>query len=147
MSDRSPEDCIARVVWAAHILSYLTNDRKHEELLDVNKNVKHDVNTDESDECEMDYESDKTVILSDPRESVRQKFLDCIAQLLSPYKGWDGVTATALREGEDRVEVDVARNDGFLSDSQAAVCCRMLEEHLASNSEGRRQILVSFLSI
>ncbi|KAF5016721.1 hypothetical protein F66182_11505, partial [Fusarium sp. NRRL 66182] len=100
MSDRSPEECIARVVWAAHILSYLTNDRKHEELLDVNIHVKHDVNTDESDECEMDYESDKT--------------------LLSPCKGWDGVTATALREEEDKVEVDVARNDGFLSDNQAA---------------------------
>lgn len=147
MSDRSPEECIARVVWAAHILSYLTNDRKHEELLDVNIHVKHDVNTDESDECEMDYESDKTVILSGPRESVRQKFLDCIAQLLSPCKGWDGVTATALREEEDKVEVDVARNDGFLSDNQAAVCCRILEEYLAGNSEGRRQILVSFLGI
>lgn len=98
-------------------------------------------NTDESSDSETDYETDKNVILSDPRNSVRRKFLDCIAQLLSPCKGRNGVTATAIREGEDGIKVDVARNDGFLSDEdrfdgEIMAYCKMLEEYLAGSAGG-----------
>ncbi|PGH35493.1 hypothetical protein GX50_01708 [[Emmonsia] crescens] len=72
------EECIAHVVWAAHIFSYLTNNRSHEE----HNNAEPDSNTDEPSDCETDYETERTVILSGPQNSVRQKFLDCIAQLL-----------------------------------------------------------------
>lgn len=129
------EESTARVVWAAHILSYLKDKQNHEELREVEKNGECDSNTDESSDCE----TDKNFILSGPRNSVRQKFLDCIAQLLSPCKGWDGVTATAIREGEDGVEVDIARNDGFLSDEDSfdgeiMGYCEMLEGYLAGGA-------------
>lgn len=139
------EESIARVVWAAHILSYLTNNRSHEELHDAENNAEHDSGTDEPSDCEGDYETEKTVILSGPRNSVRQKFLDCIAQVLSPCKGWDGVTATAIREGEDGVEVDIARNDGFHADDDGFDCqivgyCKMLEAYLAGSAKGKCQL-------
>lgn len=81
------------------------------------------------------------MIVSNPRASVYEKFLDCIAQLLSPCKGWNGVTATAIREREDGVEVDVARNDGFIShgdrvDSAIISYCTRLEGYIAGCNEG-----------
>jgi hypothetical protein len=48
---------------------------------------------------------------------LREKSLDCIAELLSRKKGWHYVTATALREQEDSAEVDIARNSGFHDDN------------------------------
>jgi hypothetical protein len=36
-----------------------------------------------------------------------------MAELLSPAKGWNYVSAAALRESEDLVEVDLVRNGGF----------------------------------
>ncbi|KAJ5310348.1 uncharacterized protein N7443_002809 [Penicillium atrosanguineum] len=133
------EGCTARVVWAAHILSYLKDNQNHEELHEAENEVECGSNTDESSDCEADYETEKKVVLSGPRNSVRQKFLDCIAQLLSPCKGWDGVTTAAIREGEDGVEVDVARNDGFHSDedcldSEITGYCKMLEVYLADST-------------
>ncbi|KAL4876938.1 hypothetical protein BJY04DRAFT_210300 [Aspergillus karnatakaensis] len=135
------EESIARVVWAAHILSYLTNKRNHEELYDVGNNAQRDSDTDELSDCDTDYETEKTVVLSGPRDSVRRKFLDCTAQLLSPCKGWDGVTATAIREAEDGVEVDIAGNDGFHSGADGMDCqlvgyCKMLEDYLAGSAKG-----------
>ena len=134
----SHEEYIARVIWAAHIISYLSKSRSHSELHEAeSKTEEYDSDTDEPSDDETDYETEKTVVLSGSRNSVRRKFLDCIAQLLSPCKGWDGVTATAIREGEDGVEVGVSRNDGFLSDGDCCFdgeivgYCRMLEEYLA----------------
>lgn len=107
-STPGPEEYIAHVVWAAHILSYLTKKRSHNEL------PQPQAEGDEDLECsESDAETERTVFLQGPRESIRSKFLDCIAQLLSRSKGWENVTATALREREDFVEVDIARNDCF----------------------------------
>ncbi|KAL4744885.1 hypothetical protein BDW72DRAFT_212011 [Aspergillus terricola var. indicus] len=139
------EESIARVVWAAHILSFLTNNRNHEKLHKAENNTDRDGSTDELIDCEGDYETEKTMILSGPRSSVRRKFLDCIAQVLSPCKGWEGVTAAAIREGEDGVEVDIARNDGFLFDddcfdSRTLGYCKMLEEFLASSAGGTHAI-------
>ncbi|KAJ5764911.1 hypothetical protein N7520_004470 [Penicillium odoratum] len=132
----SPGESTARIVWAAHILFYLTNNRKHEELHEDQNNLERDNNADDSSDYETDYETEKNVILSSSRDSVRQKFLDCIAQLLSPCKGWDWVTAAAIREGEEGVEVDITRNDGFVSDeeNERMSYCKMLEEYLDSNA-------------
>ena len=135
------EECTARVVWAAHILSYLKGNQNHEELHEAENNVECGGNTDELSASETDYETEKNMILSGPRESFRQKFLDCIAQLQSPCKGWNGVTATAIREGEDGVKVDIARKDGFLSDEdhfdgKIMGYCKMLEEYMAGSVGG-----------
>ena len=105
----SHEERTARVLWAAQILYYLTNHRSHMELSQPD-------NADEEEGLEygsLDAETERTEVLQGQRESIRSKFLDTIAQLLSPNRGWESVTATALREREDFVEVDVARNDCF----------------------------------
>ncbi|KAJ6009386.1 hypothetical protein N7522_004402 [Penicillium canescens] len=133
-------ECTVRVVWAAHILSYLKDNQNHEELHEAENNLECGSNIDESSDYETDYETDKNVIMSGPRNSVRQKFLDCIAQLLSPCKGWNGVTATAIREGEHGVEVDIARNDSFPSDEdsfgdETMGYCKMLEVYLAGSAD------------
>lgn len=135
------EECLARVVWAAHILYYLTKNRSHAELLETENTTEIGGHTDDSSDYEADYETEKNMILSGPRDSIRQKFLDCIAQLLSPWKGWNGVTATAIREGEAGVEVDIARNDEFLIHgvcfkSEILEYCKMLEEYLEGCTGG-----------
>ena len=48
-------------------------------------------------------------------EPIREKFLNRIAELLSHTTGGKYVTVAALREKEDRVEVDIARNSPFES--------------------------------
>lgn len=135
------EDRIARIVWAAHILSYLTKGRSHEQLHGTDDNVEYTDNEDESSDDDQVCETEKNMILTGPRDSVRRKFLDCIAQLMSPCKGWDGVTATAMQEGEDRLRVDIARNDGFGSDEgcfddDTMEYCKMLEEYLHGGAGG-----------
>ncbi|KAM5360443.1 hypothetical protein ACJA88_014832 [Fusarium oxysporum] len=115
MEDLPQQNCqkydhhVARVVWAAYILSYLTKARSHIGL------PNHDP-AEEEDRLERGNAgagTERATVLGGSRESIRSKFLDCIAQLLSPSKGWHNVTATALREHEDFVEIDVARNDSF----------------------------------
>lgn len=136
IASHSHDERIARIMWAAHILFYLTKTQSHNKQPQDTKNNAgcDDGDTDESSDNGTDYETERTVILSSPRASIREKFLDCIAQLLSPCKGWDGVTATAIREGEDGVEVDVASNDGFLS--REGRYCTRLERYLAGCNEG-----------
>ncbi|KAI1370421.1 hypothetical protein F4677DRAFT_364396 [Hypoxylon crocopeplum] len=110
-NDMELEKRRAHVVWAAHILSYLTNQRP---LVSLH----HPPIADEEEEIEpddLDAETESTVILTDSISSIRSKFLDCIAQLLSPSKGWDYVAAAAMREGINNTEIIVARNDCFLN--------------------------------
>lgn len=103
------EEPTARILWAAHILHYLTKNRSHIGLpqpddADEEEGLEHG---------DLDAETERTTILQGGRESIRRMFLDCVSQLLSPSRGWENVTAAALREREDFVEIDVARNDGF----------------------------------
>ncbi|KAF2671342.1 hypothetical protein BT63DRAFT_438807 [Microthyrium microscopicum] len=81
--DEGSKSRVARVVWAAHILSYLTKTRSHSELQQPDT-------TEEGEglQCgELDAYTERAVILQGSRESIRSKFLDCIAQLLSPKAG------------------------------------------------------------
>jgi hypothetical protein len=109
-----PSDELARVVRAAYILSYLnkytivayqtisarSDDGDHDEELE--------------DDVEVESTDHSTHLLTAVDTSPRQKFLNCIAELLAHTRGGQHVTATALRESEDRVEIDVARNRGFV---------------------------------
>jgi hypothetical protein len=47
--------------------------------------------------------------------SVRAKFLDCVAELLSPFKDWDYVVSAGLRESVECIELDMreTNHDGF----------------------------------
>ena len=106
MSDKY-EECIAHVIWAAHILHYLVGERSQTRLLP-------ELDDEEDfDGDELDVETENEVILTNSGDLVRSRFLDCIAELVSPSKGWDHVTTTGLRESMDSIEIDITRNDGF----------------------------------
>lgn len=109
-ADHTYGESIARVVWAAHILSYLTGEQSHAETL---QSETGDEDEDDSDGSESDAETDKWSDLTSADKHIRSKFLDCVAELLSPENGWDHVVAVGLLECEDFIEIDVARNDGF----------------------------------
>ncbi|PYH28405.1 uncharacterized protein BO87DRAFT_420397 [Aspergillus neoniger CBS 115656] len=132
---------VARVVWAAHILAYLNKGRSHAQVEKDEDDVASDADSEIETEVAVDDETDTAtaiaVALSASRESVLRKFLDCVCQLLSPSKGWEGVTAASMRESSGSVFVEVARNDGFGSDCgifdpATLEYCRMLEEYLTS---------------
>jgi hypothetical protein len=151
------EQRTARVAWAVCILYCLTQKRSHTELPLPDATEEEEEGYGQSD---LDAETEKMVVLQGSRASIRSKFLDCIAQLLSPSKGWDNVTATALREHEDFVPIDVARNDcfGTVSNSWPSqpVCafgrpeteyCRELKNYLSTTQQGRLLSLTLYIMI
>ena len=113
-------DEYAQVVWASHILSYLNpytcsrTDRPPPGILPDS-----DDDSDDDDELDDDSDTDTVVTAEFPNplaahdEPIRQKFLNCIAELLAYKKGGKHVAATALREKENSVEIDVASNSPF----------------------------------
>jgi hypothetical protein len=111
----------ARVVWGAHILSYLNphTDTMSDKHLQATTSASghYEVDSDEDDDLDGDTEveraTENTDLLTPCDTNVREKFLNCIAELLSYSKGGATVTAAALREKEDSVEVDLSRNSGF----------------------------------
>ncbi|KAL5360163.1 hypothetical protein BJX96DRAFT_68673 [Aspergillus floccosus] len=130
---------LLHVVWASHIFSlqnpYTIN--ASDEALQPNQEL--------SDDDEEDFDDDgpdegslstKNYSLTANSEVLRQKFLDCISELLAHTKGGDFVTATALREKEDEVEVDIARNNGFNVEDEAYL--GDLRKFLAMQTEGKR---------
>jgi hypothetical protein len=74
---------------------------------------------DSDEEADSDEDVDVETSTQDPDlltpydTNVRKKFLNGVAELLSHSKGGATVTAAALRENEDSVEVDLSRNAGF----------------------------------
>ncbi len=103
-------DHATQVTWAILIMSYLTPSRSHASLHTSDEEFDEEFDA-EFDRSSLDTETAE--ILNRPTDPDRARFLDCIAQLLSPNKGWDYVCATAMRENEDCVTINVARNDSF----------------------------------
>ncbi|KAI9740068.1 MAG: hypothetical protein M1818_004819 [Claussenomyces sp. TS43310] len=101
------EECIAHVVWAAHILHDLAGERSQTRLL-PELDPEEDFDGDE-----LDAKTESEVILASSGDLIRSKLLDCVAELVSPSKGWDHVVTTGLRESADSIEIDITRNDGF----------------------------------
>ncbi|KFY19104.1 hypothetical protein V493_08143 [Pseudogymnoascus sp. VKM F-4281 (FW-2241)] len=100
------EESMARVVWAANILYYLVGERNQSQLFP-------ELDEEDFDGDDFDAETENEVVLTGSGDSVRSKFLDCVAELASPSKGWDYVVATGLKESVDSIEIGIARNDGF----------------------------------
>lgn len=103
---------IAQVTWAIHTLSCLTKQSHH---VESQQDISIISLPDEEDEEAIEIYGDTKVtpVINTIPDSIRHKFLNCIAQILSPAKGGAHVTATALRESDSAVEVYVARNDCF----------------------------------
>ncbi|KAJ5740628.1 hypothetical protein N7493_000500 [Penicillium malachiteum] len=135
--EKAQNDQVARIIWAVHILSFLTTGNKGHES---DTELQHANTTEEEfEDLEVDTSTEHATLLTTSNESVRKKFLDCVAQLFSSRKGWYGVTAAALREREDFVEIDIARNDRWEKktrwDQEALSLCKHLEEYLSAVSE------------
>ncbi len=128
---------LCRVVWASHILSYLnpytdavsgSQERNPSQPNGDHLDSGEETEVEEEDDGERASLDNDTLTPYDP--DIRKKFLNAIAELLSHTKGGANVTATALRENEDSIEVDLARNGGFQqSDEQYLVS---LEAFLAA---------------
>jgi hypothetical protein len=116
METRSPKaiDEFAKVVWVSHILSYwnpYTTPMSEKPLQP--KIIPTDDDEDYDDSPEIDNTSTHTAVLAVGDEILREKFLDSISELLTHTKGGKHVTAAALREKEDSIEIDIARNTRF----------------------------------
>ncbi|KAK3358216.1 hypothetical protein B0T25DRAFT_178203 [Lasiosphaeria hispida] len=118
-----PSNEYAQVVWASHILSYLhpytcsTTDgpSKPSPVPDVLPEDDGDSEDDLVDDLDTDsiIAGEAPDYLAAHGEPIRQKFLNCVAELLAHKRGGKHVAATALREKTNSVEVDVARNNRF----------------------------------
>lgn len=114
------EVAFARLVWSAHILFYLSRSQSQPPLVvsdglrrdDVSNVDRTDVNEDWDEEHE-DFRSDIVDNLTNSGEAVQKKFLDALAEVLSPSKGWHAVTVTMLQQHEEHVDVFIARNGGL----------------------------------
>ena len=113
--ENAADKAFARVVWAAHILRSLsTSHDKLFEDADADDGCESGSDRGENDAGSDDEtKSDANDLITPSTEKLREKCLNCIAELLSCQKGWHLVTTATLREREDSVEVDVARNSGF----------------------------------
>lgn len=137
-------DELARVVWASHILSYrnpYTSIVSDERLQRNHSPTEYETNLDDEDfddSSDIENTSTYTDILTVDDAILREKFLNCVSELLAHTKGGKHVTATALREKEDSVEVDVARNNGF--DSHDEVYLSSLSKLLAMQGDGKHNI-------
>lgn len=111
-------DEVAKVVWASHILSYwnpYTTPMSDKPLQPKHTPSDHDTTDDEDylDSLDIDNASTDTALLAVGDKALREKFLNSISELLAHTKGGEHVTAAALREKEDAIEIDIARNTGF----------------------------------
>lgn len=127
------EEAFARVVWSAHILSFLSRSRSQRALLSSTPLGEHDEIEDDDD-----LESNVGGRCAPVDEHIRIKFLNSLAETLSHTRGWHHVSVTALREYENYVEVDVARNTGFDAHDKDQLYFASFEAFMASQVEGSK---------
>jgi hypothetical protein len=138
-------DELAHVVWASVILSLqnphtitTTGDgpsHRNQESLAEDREYEEDSDTDSVDDSTEDLASMEAGQLAGTGDKLRQKFLDCISELLEHTKGGKYVTATTLREKEEQIEVEIARNSDFTTDDKKYLAS--LERFLAMQGDGR----------
>lgn len=143
MTEPSVDRAFSHVVWAAHILCDFS--ASHDKLIQEKRPLDSIGESDSQNDDDDDGDEDEGSLGADIRSHIndalvpytatlREKSLDCIAELLSRKKGWHCVTATALREQEDSAEVDIARNSGF-DDNNDEEYLLLLEEFMAAHHE------------
>lgn len=133
-------DELARVVWASRILLLLnSNTITAPEGPSLSKqDVNDDSAVDSDDDLDQDFDSMDAELLTANSEALRRKFLDCVCELLAHTKGGKFVTAAALREKEDEVEVDIAQNNGL--DAEARTYLNLLKQFLALQANGKANL-------
>jgi hypothetical protein len=121
-----------KITWVAHILRYLGGTFSHPRSDTLSENPilgvlpkRRDTDSesegsDLDDDGAPDADTERAVTLSGSEtheQRCKSKFLDALAELLSPMKGWAYVTAASLQENQDNVTITVARNNGFAGNS------------------------------
>lgn len=138
-SSLKASDGLVHVVWASTILSLLNPSTitASDELLQPNQAVNDDdgADSESGDDLDQDFTSIDAEPLTANSEELHRKFLDCICELLANAKGGKSVTATALREKENEVEVDIARNNGLNAEDEAYL--GFLKRFLAMQADGK----------
>ena len=102
------EEALARVVWAAHILSYLIASHSQDNLVpsahinqqdDGGEGDDFDEEQHDHDDHDLDSTAPDTLASSD--EAIRIKFLNCVAELFVSYERLEPCHGDrASREGE-----------------------------------------------
>lgn len=133
-------DELAHVVWASHILSFLNpyTITASDEPLQPDQKVNDDHGLGSGNDPNQDFNSIDAEPLTANSEVLRRKFLDCICELVAHTKGGNFVTAAALREKEDEVEVDIAQNNGLNADDRKYL--DLLKRFLALQADGKANI-------
>jgi hypothetical protein len=133
-------DELAHIVWASRILSLLNSNTitAPEEPLQPDQEVNDDDAADYDDDLDQDFKSIDAEPLTANNEALRRKFLDCVCELLAHTKGGSFVTAAALREKEDEVEVDIAQNNGL--DAEDRTYLDLLKLFLALQADGKANL-------
>ncbi|KAM0425349.1 hypothetical protein ACHAPT_009405 [Fusarium lateritium] len=98
---------------------------------------------DDEDMADADIASLDAEILTPQDDKVREKFLDCVSELLSHTKGGKFVTAAALREKEDSIEIDLVRNDGRAT----KIALIQMSQNIATPSSKTRSTIAQAVSI
>ncbi|KAJ5998540.1 hypothetical protein N7451_006350 [Penicillium sp. IBT 35674x] len=116
-------DEVAELIWASHILSYwnpYTTPMSDNPLrFKHTPSVNGETDDEEYDDSpSIDKTSTDAATLTLGHEVLWEKFLNSISELLAHTKGGKHVTAAALREKEDSIEIDLARNTGFRCEDQ-----------------------------
>lgn len=133
-------DELAHVVWASHILSFLNpyTITASDEPLQPDWEVNDDDGVGSDDDTDQDFNSIDAEPLTANSEALHRKFLDCICELVAHTKGGNFVTAAALREKEDEVEVDISQNNGLKAEDQTYL--DFLKRFLALQADGKANI-------
>ncbi|KAK3369844.1 hypothetical protein B0H63DRAFT_514109 [Podospora didyma] len=97
------EDRTARIIWAGHILSYLTRHQSNIrlrglQLVQAAHEDEEEEKLPDDDQLDSDAATERMACLSWSQESIRFRFLDCAAQLLSPSKGWECALSADIRQ-------------------------------------------------
>ena len=102
----SDSTAFAHLIWSAHLLCYLSCQQSQTPLSPTTANSS-DPDSDE------EFASDVNTVFNQPDTGIKEKLLDCLAEILLHTRGWHHVTATGLWEGFNDLVVDVVRNAGF----------------------------------
>ncbi|CAL5871622.1 uncharacterized protein PFLUO_LOCUS5875 [Penicillium psychrofluorescens] len=130
-------DELVHVVWASHILSLLNPYTRtaSDKQLQSDQEISDDDGSDSDDDQDQEFDSLVAQHLTANSDVLRRKFLDCICELIAHAKGRNFVTAAALREKEDEVEVDIAQNNGLKAEDKTYL--HSLKQFLAMQADGR----------
>lgn len=93
---------------------------------------------DSNNDLDQDFNSIDAELLTSNSKTLRRKFLDYVYELLTHTKRGNFVTATALREKENEVKVEIAQNNGLNAKDRTYL--DLLKQFLALQANGKANL-------